>query len=105
VQYRLLVVLVQTLRINPLLSSTAGFAAGGLTAYLLNHRYTFASDKSHLQAASRFAVVALFGMLLNAATMSIGVYVLALHYLLSQALATGFVLVWTYGANRYWTFR
>jgi putative flippase GtrA len=44
-------------------------------------------------------------MLLNAATMSIGVYVLALHYLLAQAVATGFVLVWTYGANRYWTFR
>ncbi|MFA7282105.1 MAG: GtrA family protein, partial [Sterolibacterium sp.] len=71
----------------------------------LNYRYTFRSDKKHSEAVFKFAVVALIGMLLNTLFMWLGVEMLAMHYLLSQVVTTGLVFIWSFAANRCWTFR
>lgn len=105
VHYTLLVLLVQGAGLDAVLSSAAGALAGAVTAYLLNHRYTFASRQPHTETAGRFFAVAFAGLLLNVALMVIAVRGLGLHYLVAQVVATGLVLLWTYGANRCWTFR
>lgn len=104
VQYTLLVILVQGAEFNPTLASTVGFTFGAFTNYYLNYNYTFASDKNHSEAISKFFTVALVGMLLNGLIMHFCTDVMAVPYLLAQVIATCLVLLWTFSANRWWTF-
>ena len=85
-------------------ASAAGALVGAWINYALNYRYTFRSSKQHREAILKFAVVALIGLLLNTLFMWAGVVLLAMHYLSSQVLTTGLVFLWSFGANRYWTF-
>ncbi len=103
-QYLVLVLLVEGPAVNPVLASTLGFGLGAIVNYLLNYHYTFRSDKSHLEAASKFFSVALVGALTNTLLMYLGTEWLGLNYLLAQILATGAVLVQNFLLNRYWTF-
>lgn len=105
VQYTLLIVLVQALDVNATLASTAGFACGALTNYSLNYYYTFASNKNHAEAITKFFTVALVGMFFNGLVMHFCTETLTMPYLIAQVLATGLVLLWTFSANRLWTFR
>jgi putative flippase GtrA len=100
-----LILLVQAAGTDPVPASGAGFAVGAVSNYLLNYRYTFASTKGLTQTFGRFIAVALIGMLLNLLIMWVCIHGLHLNYLLAQVLATGQVLVWSFGANRLWTFR
>ena len=105
VHYSILILLVHGMSMNAVLASTAGFIAGAITNYLLNYHYTFASNKPHREAMTKFFAIALVGMLFNAMVMSLCINLLNLHYLLSQILATGLVLLWNFTANHRWTFR
>jgi putative flippase GtrA len=73
--------------------------------YILNYRFTFASERTHRSALPRFVVVAAVGVVLNAVTVSL---LLAtkwpLHYLAIQGVATCVVLAVGFLANRGWTF-
>ena len=93
-QYTILVLLVQLGQIPAVAASTAGAIAGALVNYLLNHRWTFLSTRSHEHALPRFTVVALAGIL----------SFFGAHYLVAQTVATGVVLVAGFLANRTWTF-
>ena len=104
VHYLLLTVLVEVLHVAPVPASIAGYVAGAVTNYLLNYYITFRSYQRHYQALAKFALVATLGLGLNTAIMAIGTGWLALHYILSQMLATGLTLVWNFTANRLWTF-
>ncbi len=102
--YAVLIALVQLARADPVAASTAGAVCGALLNYALNHRFTFASGKSHATALPRFALVAVAGIALNALVMA-GVLALAgPHYLVAQVIATGVVLAAGFLANRAWTF-
>lgn len=103
--FLLLVLLVQCLGVTPVVASSAGFLLGATVNYTLNYHYTFRSIKPHREAMWKFFVAALIGALINAALMSILIHHSSLHYLVSQVIATGFVLVWNFMANRIWTFR
>jgi len=103
--YGLLIALVQGLDVEPVRASVAGALLGAWINYSLNYRYTFRSSKLHRESVTKFAVVATVGLLLNTAFMWLGVDVLRAHYLLSQVVTTALVLLWSFGANRYWTFR
>ena len=105
VHYGILILLVHSMSLDAVLASTAGFLAGAITNYLLNYRYTFASNKPHREAMVKFFAVALVGMLFNAMVMSLCTNLFHLHYLLAQILATGLVLLWNFTANHRWTFR
>ena len=103
--YGLLIALVQGLGVEPVRASVAGALLGAWINYALNYRYTFRSNKRHRESVTRFAVVAAVGLLLNTFFMWLGVDVIRAHYLLSQVATTALVLLWSFGANRCWTFR
>ena len=102
--YAVLIALVQLARAGPVLASTAGAVCGALVNYALNHRFTFASDKSHGRALPRFALVAAAGVALNALVMATVLAVAGPHYLVAQVIATAAVLAAGFLANRAWTF-
>jgi len=103
--YGLLIALVQGAGVEPVKASVAGALLGAWINYAMNYRYTFRSHMRHRESVAKFIVVAAVGLLLNTCFMWLGVHVLAAHYLLSQAVTTVLVLFWSFGANRYWTFR
>lgn len=102
--YSVLIALVQLARLDAVVASTAGAVAGALVNYVLNHRFTFASEKPHTRALPRFALVAAGGVALNAAVMATVLYLAGPHYLVAQVAATGAVLAAGFLANRAWTF-
>jgi len=103
--YSALIALVQFMHVSPVPSSGVGFVIGALVNYALNYRLTFRSKKLHRESMPKFFLVAIVGLVLNTAVMVLLAEILKLHYLVSQVLATGGVLVWNFTANRYWTFK
>ncbi len=85
-----------------LLASTIGAIGGALVNYVLNYRYTFKSNLAHRSTLVKFFTVALIGLLFNTLIMAL---LTRLHYFIAQIIATFFVLLWNYLANRLWTFR
>jgi putative flippase GtrA len=102
--YLTLVLLVEAAGIDAVPASLAGFVVGALINYHLNRVYTFRSDVAHRVALPKFFTIAAIGALLNTMIMSLAINQVHLHYLLSQVLATGIVLVWGFAGNRIWTF-
>ncbi len=103
--YLVLVGAVELGRVSPVVAAMVGFLVGGFVSYTLNRRWTFESDRAHEAAVPRFALVAFVGFLLTGVFMSAFTELLRLHYLPSQVLTTGLVMIWTFLGNRYWTFR
>jgi len=101
--YALLILLVQVGGLGATLASSLGFAGSAIVNYLLNRRFTFASDTPHIAALPRFATVALIGLTLNAAVMA-SLVQLHVVYLLAQAVATVATVLWNYVLNVRWTF-
>jgi putative flippase GtrA len=105
VHYGLLISLVEGYRMDPVPAALAGYVAGGIVSYLLNRRHTYASDRPHMEATWRFAIVAVIGFGLTWAGMAILVRGLAMPYLAAQLVTTGIVLFWSFLAHKFWTFR
>ena len=103
--YGLLIVLVQIAGVPAVPSSAAGALLGAAINYALNYRFTFRSSKRHRDAALKFAAVAGVGLVLNTVFMWVGIELIGAHYLLSQIVTTGLVLIWSFAGNRYWTFQ
>ena len=105
VHYGLLIALVETAGIGAVPATLAGYIGGGIVSYALNRRHTYASDRPHEEATWRFALVAFVGFLLTGAFMHLFVDRLEAPYLPAQLVTTGLVLVWSFVANKVWTFR
>jgi putative flippase GtrA len=103
-QYGILIFAVEWLRAGAVLASCIGFALSAVSNYWLNYHLTFRSRRPHLAAASRFALVAIGGLTLNACMMTLLVDSLRWPYLLAQIATTVPVLSWNFFANRMWTF-
>ena len=103
--YGLLILLVQGRVAEPVSASLAGALLGAWINYAANYRYTFQSTKRHRESGTKFIAVALVSLILSAFLMWVGVYVMSLHYLLSQVFTTMLVLFWSFTASRRWTFR
>ena len=101
--FAILIILVHVFSSPPVPSSAAGFVFGALVNYNLNYFFTFKSQKPHGITLFKFFTVAVFGLGLNIIIMMVATE--GIHYLLSQVLATGFVLVWNFACNRFWTFK
>lgn len=104
VHFAILAALVQFADTGAVAASTAGAIAGAIINYTLNHRFTFASRRTHRMALPRFLAVAAAGILLNAAVLAAMLAFVRPHYLVAQVVATGAVLVAGFLANRRWTF-
>jgi len=103
-QYAILVAGVQLLGMAPTWASSLGFAISSIFNYMLNYYVTFRSTSKHIAAASKFAVIAAAGLLINGGIMEAGVTLLGLHYLLVQVAATIIVLFWNFLGNHLWSF-
>ena len=104
VHYGLLIGFVEGLGWGAVPATLAGYVAGGIVSYLLNRRHTYASDRPHGEAGWRFAVVAGVGFGLTALFMHLFVDRFGAPYLPAQLVTTGIVLLWSFAANRIWTF-
>jgi len=105
VHYAVLISLVQIGEIIPVVGSVIGFICGALVNYTLNYHITFRSNKQHHEAMLKFFSVAICGLVINTIIMSLSINSLHLHYILSQMLASGLVLIWNFSCNKIWTFR
>ena len=102
--YGMLVGLVEGAKWQAVPATLVGYVAGGIVSYVLNRRHTFASNRAHRQAAWRFALVAGAGFGLTWAIMQGLVVKWKAPYLPAQLLTTLIVLVWSFAANKFWTF-
>ncbi len=105
VHYGLLVALVESGAAGPVPATLAGYVGGGLLSYALNRRHTYRSARPHREAGWRFALVAAVGFCLTGLAMHALTRRLGLPYLPAQLLTTGLVLVWSFAAHKWWTFR
>jgi putative flippase GtrA len=105
VHYGLLIALVEGGLAGPVPATLAGYLGGGVVSYLLNRRLTYRSDRPHGEAGWRFALVAGVGFGLTGLIMTLLTGPLGAPYLPAQLVTTGIVLVWSYIANKLWTFR
>jgi len=105
VHYGLLIGLVQIAREPVLPSTLVGYVAGGVVSYLLNRHHTFKTGRPHEESSWRFAVVAGVGFGLTTVFMYLFYDQWRVPYLLAQAVTTGIVMIWSFGAHKFWTFR
>lgn len=105
IHFCVLILLVEGFRISPTPATLAGSVIAVVSSYFLNYKLTFSSDQPHIQAAGKFMIVSLTGMLGNAAIMHFGTAVMSWPYLLVQVGATGIILFWNFFGNYLWSFR
>ena len=104
VQYIILTALVETINLDPVISTTIGYLAGTIVNYTLSYKIIFKSSKKHYDALTKFLIIAGIGLLINMLLMYLGTRIFSLHYLLVQIIATSIVLFWNYILNKFWTF-
>jgi putative flippase GtrA len=102
--YGALIGLVEWVGWAPVPATLAGYVVGGLVSYTLNRRHVFFSDRPHHEAAWRFAGVAGVGFGLTYLFMHLFVERWQLAYLPAQFVTTAIVVLWSFLANRLWTF-
>ncbi len=104
VHYGLLIGLVESDLMDEVPATLTGYLFGGILSYRLNRRYAFHSSRPHAEATWRFAAVAGVGFVVTGVTMHFLHEVLGFHYLLVQLVCSSLVMVWSFTANRFWTF-
>lgn len=106
VQYVFMLVSVSWLHVlDPVKATVAGAFLGAIVNYVLNARFTFRNaGGTHRVRMVKFALTAVFGMLVNGLIMHVLNDRIGLNYMLVQLIATGMVLLLTYSINRVWTF-
>jgi putative flippase GtrA len=105
VHYGLLIGLVEGFGFGPVPSTLVGYVGGGVVSYLLNRTHVFESQRAHDEAWWRFAFVAAMGFGFTWMFMHLFVERWHAPYLPAQVITTGLVMIWSFLANRMWTFR
>lgn len=104
-QYLVLAVSMDGLGWSAALASGTGYLAGSVLSYVMNYFFTFASNRSHVQAAPRFYVMVAVGWGLNTVVMALLADGLDWNPWLSQLIATFLALIWNFVAARIWVFK
>jgi putative flippase GtrA len=73
--------------------------------YLLHYRWTFASEAPHGIVLTRYLLMNLGSLVINAGVMYFGVPLLGIHYLLVQLLAAALLVSWTLLMSALWVYR
>ena len=103
-QYLLLIALVEIVRVAPLYASISSYLASAALNYWANYHFTFSATVPHRQAMPRFVLVSGAGLVINALVFHVVHTGFGLMYLIAQILASGFVLLWNFLANHFWSF-
>lgn len=85
-------------------ASGTGYLSGAVLSYLSNYFFTFASDRPHVQAISRFLTMAAVGWCLTIVLMALLADIMGWNKWISQVLVTCFVLAWNFLISRTWVF-
>ncbi len=102
--YAVMMALVAWAKSPEVVASCAGFLAGACVKYPLNYWGVFASRQRHRIAVPRFVLALGVSFVLNAALFALLLQLLDVHYMVSQVLTTGAVLLVNYLLARYWIF-
>lgn len=105
VGYAVILFLHYGLGAAPVASNIGGYAVGALLSYGLNRRFTFASQRAHLQALPRFCLVVAACFAINLLVLKICVALFSWPVALAQALAIGAYTLCFYIASRSLVFR
>jgi putative flippase GtrA len=105
VHYGLLYLGVAVLHLAATLASSIGFVVCVIFNYMMHYTWTFDEPAPHGSTLRRYLVMITCGFLINAAVMYAGVHWLALHYLVTQALAMIAVVLWNFVLANTWVFR
>lgn len=102
VDYGLLVISIELLRLPLLWATTIGFVAGLIVNFLLSERYVFAEARLNSRWArfSVFAGIGVVGVVILNVLMFLLVRLASLNYVLAKTLATVLVYIWNYVARR-----
>lgn len=103
--YLTLICTVRFAGLHPVPASALGFGVGAVLNYFANYYITFRSTRRHLPTLVLFLSVAVLGLAVNTAVMTLFTVWLRVFYLASQVVASGVVVLVTYVVNRVWTFR
>lgn len=101
------VVLVEKIRVNPLISSVIGFVFSLIFSFFLNFFWTFKikSNKTMLSTSIKYTIVSLSGLILNLLIMYIMNDLLGIWYIYAQLTSTVLVPVNNFILNRAWAFK
>ncbi len=102
--YMVLITIMEVVHGEAIIASSIGALTGAAINYILNYRFTFASDKRHVEALTKFLIIAGIGFLLNGLLMGILVYQVGWPYIIAQLVVTAVLLIWNFVGNRCWTF-
>ena len=75
------------------------------TSYVVNRKWVFDTDRSHLSSFSRFVAASGLSIALNAGLMHVAVGLLHWSYLAGVVLATAIVPPVNFAVNHFWAFR
>ncbi|WP_395006253.1 GtrA family protein [Undibacterium sp.] len=85
--------------------SSIGYLLGSVVNYILNYFLTFGSDKSHLEAASKYSSVLAVGWIINYGLITLLVDHWHIWHWYAQVFSTGFVLCWNFAGSKLWAFK
>jgi len=104
VLFIVLTLMVEVFGTPPWVASPVAFVAGALVNYVLQYHWTFQAEGSHRVMFTRFILVTLATMSLNTALFWVFTHLMAIHYLIAQALAIGLIIGVNYVINKHYTF-
>lgn len=102
--YGTLIALVELGGVSAVPAALGAYIVGGVIGYVANRRFTFDSDAAHRVAVLKFVLVAAVGFGLTGLVMTLLTGPARLHYLVAQLVTTGIVMLWSFWANKLWTF-
>jgi putative flippase GtrA len=105
VHYGILLLGVEQLAMDATLASSIGFIVAVSFNYLMHYSWTFDQPAPHGRTLLRYGVMIGCGFVINGLVMYVASDMLAILYLISQALAMVAVLTWNYMLANYWVFR
>lgn len=95
-----------------IIANILSYSVGILNNYLLNRLWVYPETKNQQSAVQllQFCLISLIGLALNNLLVWLleplfGQFVGDYSYLPAKFVATAFVLIWNFGANRLWTFK
>ena len=96
--------LVEQFGTNGTVATSIGFVIGSLINYTLQYHWTFDADGPHHIMFTRYALVTLTTMSINAGLFWLFTHPFGLYYLYSQILATGLMVFVNFYVNKHFTF-
>lgn len=104
VHFSVVVMLVELLHMDPVISNVPAFFTGFLVSYYSNRSWTFAGSGGRSGCLPKYLLVQIVGLGLNLGIMFLTVNVLKWSYIVGLCLALLCAALVTFLLNKYWTF-